>query len=645
MFINNNNFFNLAPNVPLTPNECTVLGLGLKHIPLNNFNRYECRKSGLKSITQYIRRLKLSIHFTLHPSHSELNPIIPPIDHPLSRWTPINNTEYIHMLDTYHTNCIDKFLTSLKHIKTTPNKKLPTCILSTYKKLGSRKDIIIKPADKNLGLCVLTPSLYNDLCMKHLNDTTTYKYIDPATYFHNMHKPFAKLRHILSTYKRLYLPSTNNKPPTLTPLASSLLQLQHSTNNSNTPNLYLRIPSFYILPKMHKPILSGRPIVSCILSTTYHASLYLDKLFQPIRRLLPCVCLRSTDVILDLNLLQLPSNTVITCADVSSLYPNIPISYGLNAVKNILYKYVNHPSINFTSIQIPFILQLLQWVLENNYIQYKNNIYLQIDGTAMGTPVAVCYADMVLSFLETSCLSLNIIYYRRYIDDLFLISSPSTATLFVSIFNSQCKSIKLDDVTTGVKGIFLDLCIMIKNNACITSIFQKPINTYMYLTPYSTHNKKILINFIKSELKRYCITCTIHSDFINISNLFYSRLLNRGYSENFLKPIFSSPLSRISLLKNLYTNLITSKQKATKFPPLLFISDNTHAKPHNKISWHKILALPPSLTQTSFFQQTFPSTKLTIAHRNPPSASFYLTTKELSYPKGYSNKDFRNKTT
>ena len=52
---------------------------------------------------------------------------------------------------------------------------------------------------------------------------------------------------------------------------------------------------------------------------------------------------------------------------------------------------------SITPDEIKFIIDLLNWVQHNNYIEFGENKYLQISGTAMGTPVAVFYATIFLA--------------------------------------------------------------------------------------------------------------------------------------------------------------------------------------------------------------------------------------------------------
>ena len=73
-------------------------------------------------------------------------------------------------------------------------------------------------------------------------------------------------------------------------------------------------------------------------------------------------------------------------------------------------------------------LKLARFVLENNYVECKGveGSFLQRIGTAMGTSFSVTYAMIFMIWLETSIINefqQQIVLYRRYIDDIFLIWS------------------------------------------------------------------------------------------------------------------------------------------------------------------------------------------------------------------------------
>ena len=82
----------------------------------------------------------------------------------------------------------------------------------------------------------------------------------------------------------------------------------------------------------------------------------------------------------------------------------------------------------------PKYLKLARFVLENNYVECKGieGSFLQRIGTAMGTSFSVTYAIIFMIWLETPIINefqQHIVLYKRYIDDIFLIWSGSTAEL------------------------------------------------------------------------------------------------------------------------------------------------------------------------------------------------------------------------
>ena len=163
------------------------------------------------------------------------------------------------------------------------------------------------------------------MCLKHLNDAETYRVItdyEPSIIYD-------KLIRILRLSGNLH-----KKPgsPDFSKLAKSLLQY----HDTDTPS---RLSVFYTLPKVHKtliPPIPGRPIVSSNGTIRYHTSVYLDKELQPVLKLLPTVCTSARHILRDMNDRTYPINSVILCADVTALYPNIPIQLGLATVRSVL---------------------------------------------------------------------------------------------------------------------------------------------------------------------------------------------------------------------------------------------------------------------------------------------------------------------
>jgi hypothetical protein len=223
-------------------------------------------------------------------------------------------------------------------------------------------------------------------------------------------------------------------------------------------------------------------------------------------------------------------------------------------------------------------MSLLHWVLTNNYCTFNNVTYLQLKGTAMGTPTAVVYSNIFLYGIEKRILHrFSPLYYTRYIDDVFSVfPSPTLAHGYVTEFNSFCPSIKFDAITVGASGIMLDLEFTLTPQvdpplATVSHrLYQKPRNVYQYIPPSSEHKPSLFKNIVLQELKRYSLASSLHSDYTSISSSFRERLLARGYDSS----LIDTAVSEVPDRSLLFENLLTSINKAppteyTPHPPLI----------------------------------------------------------------------------
>ena len=598
--------FNLSSTV-LSPVQKTVLGLGTKFLPLPNTKPSILLSNFNDSVTILKRRLSLAFHFgySIYTPNS-----IPKLDNKLL-WNPPHSFSYDPILTCYINSIKQKAATYFNTSKSHFND-LDRTLLTTLTNLSKNTTITIKPADKNLGLVILDTTSYKQSCLAHLLDTSTYATI--LTYNKNI--VYSKLRRILVRHNQMYI--THRKP---TALATSLLQLQHHTS--------LRIAPFYTLPKVHKsitPPIPGRPIVSSNSTATYHASVYLDRELQPILKLLSTVCTSSRTLILDMDTFHAPLGSCILCADVTALYPNIPIDIGISTVRSVL------TTLNvFPPSHLLFLMDLLHWVLTENYCTFDNIIYHQLKGTAMGTPTAVSYSNIFLYGIEISLVKkYSNSYFTRYIDDVFAIfDSPSNAQSFVTDFNSIIPSIKFEAVTIGQSGIMLDLDLSLHFNPLSSTmsvshkIYQKERNIYQYIPIISEHPPHLFKNFVFQELNRYRLACTTDDDYHEIASLFHTRLLARGYPSSIFFDASALVTSRTSMMEKLRLSLSPLQPPhdmkirspiLTLCIPRLFPS----------LSWPKHLKLPTYLTSLKEYKGAFNSPDLIVGTRNPRNIGSYL---------------------
>jgi hypothetical protein len=187
-------------------------------------------------------------------------------------------------------------------------------------------------------------------------------------------------------------------------------------------------------------------------------------------------------------------------------------------------------------------LDVLKIMMENNIFCFANSHWLQLSGTAMGTPAACAYATILYGYHENSQIlpqfTPNLLYFKRYIDDIFGIWLPpitnknSTWTSFKSKLN-EWGSLTWIIEEPSPSTIFLDLNIKIENGKILTSTHQKPMNLYLYIPPPSAHPPNCFKGLIIGEMKTYWQQNN-EEDFTSILSKFVVRLTERGHSLNTL---------------------------------------------------------------------------------------------------------------
>ena len=142
----------------------------------------------------------------------------------------------------------------------------------------------------------------------------------------------------------------------------------------------------------------GRPIISGCVGPTERISAFLDRLLQPIAQRQASYLKDSTDFINFIESTEVPKHAIIVSMDVTSLYTNIPQEEG---IKTICKAYVTHykdkPPIPTQSLE-----RALRLILKENSFHFYGKNYLQTHGTAMGTRVAVAFANIFMAKVETA---------------------------------------------------------------------------------------------------------------------------------------------------------------------------------------------------------------------------------------------------
>ena len=118
---------------------------------------------------------------------------------------------------------------------------------------------------------------------------------------------------------------------------------------------------------------------------------------------------------------------------------------------------------------------------------FNNKFYKQIDGVAMGSPLGPALANIFMCSFENKWLkdcphSLKPVFYRRYVDDIFvLFSSLDKAEKLKKYLSSKHPSIKLSlEKENDGRLSFLHINIFRGKGKFITNVYRKKTFSGVY---------------------------------------------------------------------------------------------------------------------------------------------------------------------
>ena len=142
-------------------------------------------------------------------------------------------------------------------------------------------------------------------------------------------------------------------------------------------------------------------------------------------------------------------------------------------------------AINNSTIELPLptddLMDLLNLCLTSTYFQYNGKHYKQLHGTAMGSPVSVVVAEIVMQNIEELALATykrTLPLWLRYVDDTFTAVHKDEIDDFHEHLNGQNADIQFTkEIEENGKIPFLDCLVTRDNNKLRTTIYRKPTHT------------------------------------------------------------------------------------------------------------------------------------------------------------------------
>ena len=214
------------------------------------------------------------------------------------------------------------------------------------------------------------------------------------------------------------------------------------------------------------------------------------------------------------------------------MFTNVPLEETIDICLSNLFKN-NDRVLNITKSNLE---QLLKLAVKESVFVFNESLFKQIDGVAMGSPLGPTLANAFLCYHETRWLedcpmSFKPIFYRRYVDDCFLLfKEESHIKLFLEYLNSKHGNIRYTVEIENENSLpFLDVAITRDANAFNTGVYKKKTFTGLGLNFLSFVPSVYKINSIKTLINRCFSICStwhlFHEEIKKLTSFF----TNNGY--------------------------------------------------------------------------------------------------------------------
>ena len=201
------------------------------------------------------------------------------------------------------------------------------------------------------------------------------------------------------------------------------------------------------------------------------------------------------------------------------------------AAKTVLDKLQEDPTILPDNITVDTVYTLLNFSLDNSYIQYQDKFYKQTTGGPMGSPLTVALAEIRVT--ETEQLALETSsqppkHYRHFVDDGFgHFTDKQHANEFLRHINGLTNDLQYTIKHPTPDGSIPYLDVLIHADKT-TSVYRKPTHTNLY-THYSSStpqsSKDSVISSLTCRAHTICSPSHIEPEIQHIKQI----LLSNGY--------------------------------------------------------------------------------------------------------------------
>ena len=204
------------------------------------------------------------------------------------------------------------------------------------------------------------------------------------------------------------------------------------------------------------------------------------------------------------------SYLIISHNDVASLFTTIPLSETIDLAVNAIFESNTGLDLKLSKTELK---ELFNFATSHTHFLFNGCFYDQVDGVAMGSPLAPVLANFFMGHYEKLWLNNytgpKVLYYRRYVDDIICcFRNSNDARLFFEYLNSCHPNIKFT-METEERGQlpFLDVLlpkqsVSDRQGTFITAVYRKKTYTGLLTNYFSFTPFKYKLGLIKTLIYR-----------------------------------------------------------------------------------------------------------------------------------------------
>ncbi|XP_046545191.1 uncharacterized protein LOC124255340 [Haliotis rubra] len=243
----------------------------------------------------------------------------------------------------------------------------------------------------------------------------------------------------------------------------------------------------------------------------YNTAQHLTRVLAPLGKSAKSFILDSSEFCK--KLCEISDPGPIVSYDVVDLFTNVPREEALLALRQRLNN-LDDPL--DTSLTIDSIISLTSASIDSTYFTWGEDIFEQIHGLPMGSPLSPILSEIYLTDLEEKALLTSFVKpmcWHRKVDDTFVILHPGQdPDQLLQHLNNQHQRIKFTmEPETNNKLPFLDVLVSrTPTNTFQTTVYRKPTHTNQYVNYQSNHPPQVKAGIISTLTRRAKNICSIN---------------------------------------------------------------------------------------------------------------------------------------